>query len=404
MDLTRNPRAPVRLTNFAANLLFVPTGMVTVLLGPLLPTLSAGWGMNYAQAGALFTAQFIGGTLGSGLSGFIASRWGFRFAVNGGLFTMALGVAALTFVSRPVGLACICCYGIGMGLAIPATNLLVAALNPSRRGAALSLLNFSWSLGALVCPFMVAAAARVEAIPFLLAAIAGLLLLLLLGIAAMPARFFTASATREPSSSSAPFNPSMRSLFVLSALFFLYVGTENAFGGWIASYAKSLGASSLPLAVATPSFFYAALMLGRWIASLALKRMDEVLAARTGLVVAAIGMAGLVSSRTLPLVVISVSIAGLGLAAVYPVTISLLSREFGPAAARVASIMFTLCNLGGASLPWLVGYFSHQFNDLRVGLSVPLVATVLMYLFYQWNWAAASAGPGWAGDPELPIE
>ena len=32
-------------------------------------------------------------------------------------------------------------------------------------------------------------------------------------------------------------------MFELGALFFLYVGAENAFGGWIASYAKSLVAS-----------------------------------------------------------------------------------------------------------------------------------------------------------------
>jgi fucose permease len=81
--------------------------------------------------------------------------------------------------------------------------------------------------------------------------------------------------------------------------------------------------------------------------------------------------------------VASASVAGVGLAAVYPITISRLSQEFGPAAARAGSIMFTMANFGGASLPWIVGYSSHRYHDLRVGLMVPLVATVLMYALYR---------------------
>jgi fucose permease len=97
-------------------------------------------------------------------------------------------------------------------------------------------------------------------------------------------------------------------------------------------------------------------------------------------------------SRTLPLVVASVSVAGLGLAAVYPITISRLSQEFGRAAARVGSLMFTMANFGGASLPWLVGYSSHRFHDLRVGLVVPLVATILMYALYRKNPISVALG------------
>jgi fucose permease len=375
--------------NVAAHAAFVPTGAVTVILGPLLPALSLQWSMNYAQAGSLFTAQFVGGTVGATLSGMVCSRLGFRFAINGGLFAMALGVAMLMFVSRPVGLFCIACYGFGLGLTIPAANLVVAASNPERRGAALNLLNFSWSVGALVCPFVVAAAAKVDAIRFLLVGIGVFLLVVILGIAAMPASLFENNVPRSDGTLSAlPGNLGQRAFLVLSALFFLYVGTENAFGGWIASYAKGLGTSSLSLAVMTPSFFYAALMLGRWIASFVLRKVDEITVARAGLFLAAAGMAGLVFSRTMPLVIASVSAAGLGMAAVYPITISLLSREFGPAAAKVGSIMFTLSNFGGASLPWLVGYFSHQSNDLRVGLTVPFAAALLMYLLYHRQWAA----------------
>src|SRR5258708_21406208 len=116
----------------------------------------------------------------------------------------------------------------------------------------------------------------------------------------------------------------------MAALFFLYVGTENGFGGWLASYAQRLGTSSWTLPVMMPSFFYAALMLGRWMPPLVLRKTDEIKTARAGLSLACIGMAGLVLSHTMPLVVSSISLAAWGLAPAYPITISPMSQEFGP--------------------------------------------------------------------------
>ncbi|MFZ0416843.1 MAG: MFS transporter [Candidatus Sulfotelmatobacter sp.] len=385
--------------NNAANAAFVPIGIVTVLLAPLLPILSARWSLNYLQAGSLFTAQFLGSTIGVGLSGVVVSRLGYRFAINAGLLATAVGVGMLPFSPRFPGLICISFYGAGLGLAIPAGNLLVAAMNPERRSAALNLLNFWWSVGAVACPFIVAAAARFNQVNLLLLMVAASLVLVLLGTAALPSfiepvSMGAASGAPMPrvaeEGDASPVHWRRRPLLILAALFFLYVGTENAFGGWIAYYARSLGTSSPTLSVMTPSFFYAALMLGRWIANFVLHKTDEIKTARAGLFVAFVGMAGLVFSRTLPLVVSSVSIAGLGLAAVYPITISRLSHEFGPAASRVGSVMFTMANLGGASLPWLVGYASHKFSDLAVGLAVPVAATAFMWLLYYFSPASGS--------------
>src|SRR5258706_16088993 len=396
-----------RSLNVGAHTAFVPIGIVTVLLGPLLPILSARWFLDYSQAGSLFTAQFLGSTAGVLVSGVMVSRWGFRVAINAGLLAMAVGLGTLPFSSHSLGIGCIFCYGVGLGFSIPAINLFVAAVNPERRGAPLSLLNFSWSVGAVACPFVVAAAVKADKIQLFLLMLAGVLILVLLGIATLPSSFvepfsvnaFTIKASSLEKASGGggdrPEDSSViwrgRSLIVLAALFFLYVGAENGFGGWIASYAKSLGARSQTLPVMTPSFFYAALMVGRWLATLVLRKTDEIRTARTGLSIACVGMSGLVLSAPMPLVVASVSVAGLGLAAVYPITISRLSQEFGPATARVGSIMFTMANFGGASLPWIVGYASHQFNDLRVGLSVPLAATVLMYALYRRNPGSTSA-------------
>ena len=373
----------------AAYASFVPIGIATVLLGPMLPTLSARWSLNYSQAGALFTVQYLASTVAVALSGVLVTRRGFRFAMKSGLLLMSAGVGLLLAGPKIMGIVCIAASGFGMGVAIPAANLLVAEVNPGRRSATLNLLNFCWSVGAVSCPFLVAAAAKSQAIPFFLEGVAAFGLLVAIGIAVMPSRIVEPSvaknAVRNPAAA-IPWKSS--AVLILALLFFLYVGVENGFGGWVASYAKSLGNLTAAMAVMTPSFFYAALMLGRWLAPLLLRLTDEIRLVQAGLLMACAGMAGLVSSHGLLGVTVSASLAGLGLSYVYPITISLLSREFGLASSRVGSLMFTMSNIGGAFMPWMVGASSNHFGSLKAGLAVPLIGCAAMYGLYLREWKA----------------
>lgn len=389
-SISNGPVSAQALT-FAAYAAFVPIGVATVLLGPMLPTLSARWSLNYSQAGALFTVQYLASTVAVALSGVLVTRRGFRFAMKSGLLLMSAGVGLLLAGPKIMGIVCIAASGFGMGVAIPAANLLVAEVNPGRRSARLNLLNFCWSVGAVGCPFLVAAAAKSQAIPFFLAGVAAFGLLVAIGIAVMPSRIVEPSVAKDSVQNTAPAIPWKSSaVLILALLFFLYVGVENGFGGWVASYAKSLGNLTPAMAVMTPSFFYAALMLGRWLAPVLLRLTDEIRLVQAGLLMACAGMAGLVSSHGLLGVTVSASLAGLGLSYVYPITISLLSREFGLASSRVGSLMFTMSNIGGAFMPWMVGASSNHFGSLKAGLAVPLMGCAAMYGLYLREWKAAA--------------
>src|ERR1700722_303156 len=370
---------------------FVPIGIVNVILGPMLPTLSVRWSLNYSQAGALFTAQYLASTVAVALSGVLVSRWGFRFAMKPGLLVPAAAVALLLAGPKLMGILCIALIGAGIGLAVPAANLLVAEVNPVRRSAALNVLNFCWSAGAVSSPFLVAAAAKSSTLPLMLGAIGAVRTLGVTGIALMPSSVVEPVARGSLEGTRLPrnflgINWRHPALLSLAALFFVYVGTENGFGGWIASYSKSLGSMSPAMSTMTPSFFYAALMIGRWVAPLLLRTVNEVRIAQAGLLLACGGMSALLLSHGVAAVMTSATLAGLGLSGVYPITISLLSREFGSTAARVGSLMFTLANLGGGSVPWLVGVSSTQFGTLKAGLLLPLIGTALMLGLYLRDW------------------
>jgi MFS transporter, FHS family, glucose/mannose:H+ symporter len=300
---------------------------------------------------------------------------------------MAVGVGALPFGSRLVGTAAVACYGVGLGLTIPACNLLVAEVNPEKRAAAVSLLNFSWSVGAVACPFLLAPFQRRGNLSDFFYALAGFVML----ISALLARVSFPPPGRQQQPSGQAQRPVLDMLrspvaIALGILFFVYVGTENAMGGWLASYAKRLSQNPGTLWVTAPSFFYAGLLAGRALAPLALRSMTEVRLARASMALALAGMLALLASSSMLGVMLSATVIGLGLAAMYPITISFLSSNFGTGATRLGSIMFMLASFGAACMPWLVGVISTRAASLKVGLSIPLVGSILMLILYGRNW------------------
>src|SRR5271157_5297033 len=89
----------------AAQLAFLPTGVLTTLLGPMLPMLIARWALNDTQAGNLFLVQFLAALVGVQLSGVLLARLGYRPAFLLGLLLMAAGAATLYMGSAWVGMA-----------------------------------------------------------------------------------------------------------------------------------------------------------------------------------------------------------------------------------------------------------------------------------------------------------
>ncbi len=378
----------------AAHAAFVLTGTVTTLLGPLLPVLAARWSLADARAGYLFTAQFAGSMAGVAVSGMLVSRHGFQVALSLGLAVMALGVGGLGLIAWPGVLLSVGCYGIGLGIAIPSTNLFVAEAAPNRRSAALNILNLTWGVGALLAPPVFAwFAARQRADAFIFGLAAAL-------VAATVGIVLLASSARGaerrevgPSQSEPPRWWRSPVFLVFGALFFIYVGTENALAGWVALYAHRLEAS--PAATSTPAFFWAALLAGRAVAPASLRWLGEARHVQSGLLLSVLGVILLLSATTLTGVMLSTAVCGFGLAAVFPTTIAQLSREFADASARAAAAAFMLAGLGGATVPSLVGAWSTSAGSLRAGLMIPLAGCLSMIALHACR-SRITARPGGA--------
>jgi MFS transporter, FHS family, glucose/mannose:H+ symporter len=374
----------------AGQIAFLPTGILQTLLGPMLPILIARWALNDTQAGNLFLVQFLASLGGVQLAGVLLARVGYRPAFLGGLLLMAFGAATLYLGSPLLGMASVGAYGLGLGLIVPADNLLIAEISPESapgaRAGAVSLLNFFWGVGAVFCSLMVGWSAAHKVLPFFLVSVALLLVLLAFGMRDLPFPAAEKSAAASGSSSSSWRGlASSPAIWIFSAIFFLYPGAETAVGGWIGSYVARLGTHRLEIASMMPAFFWSALTVGRAFGTTFLRYFSERRVLQVGYAAGAAGIGLMLWTAALPGVIAGALITGLSFAMLYPITVARLSERFGVAARSIGAVMFSLAAIGPAVVPWMVGVISHATGSLRIGLLVPLVATVILFLIHLFD-------------------
>ena len=352
---------------------FFVIGVVTVLLGQVLPILSARLSLNDAQAGTFFLAQFSGSLLGTLISTRIARRYGFVATTLVGLVMMVIGLPGLNFSEFIFCWISILIYGIGLGLTIPAINLLtIESTPPDQQSSAINLINFAWGVGAICSqPF-------VELVSRNLVAVSAILDTALVVLAV---GFFSLHRTTSirPTDDD-PVLPTVRIwrqpaswLFIVFGFF--NIGIETGLGGWLTSYSESLkliGHGGINLAFV----FFAFLVLGRGLASIISRRLSENVLISICAITLLTGISLIVTSETLAIV--GAAIAGLGTSAIFPTNMVRFTRIFGPDATRQATPLFIAGITGAASLSWLIGLVSTGFGSLRIGIVVLLVAAVIV--------------------------
>lgn len=360
---------------------FVYIGIVTILLGPLLPYLARHWSLTDSRAGFLFAAEYSGSVLGNLLTGLLLPRFGFS-KVMGSSFVLFF--LALTFLGAgPWTLACllIFLYGIALGLSVPTSNLRATQLPSANTAAAVSLLNSSWGIGAVLCPFLIAALSPSLGFRGFTALLAALALI-------FSGLYFTRPATtrvrtrRPPRRSPGAWLAQLRhvSAVPLLLLFFLYVGVETALGGWVAAYEKRMAGMDSSTWALAPLVFYFFLLIGRWCAPLVLRRVSQMVISASGLLCAVVGGGIVAYSQTPLLLYTGTAIAGFGLAPEYPLYVTWFAETFREDANWLSTLYFGSAALGGAVLPWLVGIIAAHTNSLRAGLILPVGVTAVMVM------------------------
>jgi len=366
---------------------FVIAGIVTTLLGPLLPVLIVRWSLNDRAAGLFFTLQFFGSIAGIASLGPLLSRKGYRLTFFLGFGFMSLGTATLLPLNNVAGMAATALSGYGLGLTLSAGNLWIGEVAAQRRTSALSILNLAWGLGAVSSAPLVMFAQLAQQPLTLLASIAALSGLIAVTLAAMAIQPIARNRLETRLEKDIPIKPVLPAL---GTFFFLYVGIETCVGGWAATLARRMATSSGELWTLAPMLFWAGLLTGRALTPVLLREMSEQALLIGGMTMGMLGTLALLLSQAFLSALICVAITGFGLASIYPILVSWMVGHYGSQARQTGSVMFVMGSLGGATLPWLVGFTSMRTNSLTTGLWIPLVGCLLMISLASFSPISAS--------------
>ncbi len=358
-------------------------GLGTAVLGPILPVLARQWGMLDSQSGFLMMAKFCGAFLGgvtvsrklqrSLLLGLIAGTIGFGgFAVAPG---MALGCVGL-FIG-----------GFGLGQIITSVNILAGRRFTAHRGSALALLNFSFSLGAMLSALLSAWLLPRLALRALLECFAGLFLAGGIGMLLQMRDDPTGADDFEEAGGEEPRGLNARVYLYFAGLLVLYGGLETCLSGWLTTYALRYGDRTLAVSEYTTLLLWMSLTAGRAGASAVMLRIGEKTVQRWGLALAAIFTAGLAMAHSSIMIAGFAVLLGLSLAPFFPATWALLMVE--RPAARQAGIILAVSGLGAAALPWMMGVVSTRVGSLQVALALPFAAAAGL-LVMSWFTPASS--------------
>jgi FHS family Na+ dependent glucose MFS transporter 1 len=367
---TIGPRRPAAV--YLASFLVV--GLSVSVLGPALTELRERSGTDIGGIGVLFVGQSAGYIVGSLAIGRLYDRFDGHRVFAAAMATIGVGIALIPEFDSLIALFLVFVVtGVGASAADVGANLLLMWELGAGVGRTMNLLHLSFGLGALSAPLFVHVGLDVATRSAAVAC-------LVLAAWALSVRAPTAPATTRDES--AVITP--RLLLLLSSFFFLYVGLEVGFGGWIHTYGGEIEFSDLAATWLTTTFWIG-FTSGRVLSSLLAQRVRPkvVLAGSCGLTVVAALVLVVGDGRTAPVWVGS-AVMGLATAPQFPVMLTYLERRIHVTGAAT-SWFVGAAGLGGLVFPFLIGRWFDASGAAALPWSILILGIVTFGSFAVSN-------------------
>lgn len=330
-------------------------GIMLSSIGPVLPELRDRTGSTLGAIGIVFTANSLGYILGSLAAGRSFGRLPGNYLLAASLVWTAAVVAMIPFIELIwLLVVAFAAFGFALGFIDVGTNTLIVWVFRSDVPPYMNALHLSFAIGAVLSPLVIDRFAVVNGdatTAYWLFAALMLPVAFALALRESPSPPEAVSDARDGSvlGRYAVF------LSLMALFFFMHVGAELSFGGWIFSYADEIGIGGDTTGRVLNSMFWGGLVIGRLLA---------------------IPLSMRLSSRSMLLVDLAGAAASLGLIALFPdwapslwigtigfgVSIASMfasgmnyTEERMPITSGVTSLLVVGAGLGSMTLPWVVG-------------------------------------------------
>lgn len=359
---------------------FVGLGLAMASLGPTLPGLAENTKTQLSEISFLFTARSMGYLLGSLLGGRLYDRMPGHPLISVMLLLMA-GMLGLAPLMPLLGLLTLVLLVLGLaeGTVDVGGNTLLVWVHRHRVGPYMNALHFFFGVGAFISPIIIAQALLVSGgITWGYWTLALLMVPVALYVLRLPS---PAGQTVAEDGTASPVYVNRLLVVLIALFFFLYVGAEVSFGGWIFTYTVTLGLTGEAAAAYLTSAFWGALTAGRLLAIpiAARFRPRHILLADLAGCLISVSIILLWPGSLLAVWVGTLGI-GAAMASVFPTTLSLAERRM-TITGQVTGWFFVGASLGGMSLPWLIGQLFESIGPRVTMVAILVDLCILAVVF-----------------------
>src|SRR5271154_3596033 len=352
-------------------------GMISAMLGTILPDLSDRFRLSPSQNGTIAFAQALGLIIASLGVGPLLDNEGKKLGLMIGLALIATALFALPRSSgfRSI-LFLLFLLGVGGGIVVTGANALVSDVGEAHRATALNMVNLFFGLGGLATPFIAANlfGRNWVRLCYTIAA---------LTVVSIAIEAFTKmpEPTRAGGFVLADAAPVLGRppLFLLGLFLFLYVSCEVGIWNWLPRHLIAQGIPESRALNILSLGFALGLLIGRVGVSPILIHAPAIKV----LLVAAIGMAlttlMMLRSNNPAAAAIFVFLAGLSMAPVFPTTLAIVGDTFPRMTGTAIGFVITCGWVGLAVSSRIIGYIAGgDPQRLKKALLVIPASAVLM--------------------------
>jgi len=222
-----------------------------------------------------------------------------------------------------------------------------------RAGGALNQLHLSAGIGSFVGPLVLAVVYRSGGDYTVAYRLAAALMMI---VAVSWAASLPPSPVRAPGATPRLERALLLPLLLVFTLALFYTGTEQVLAGWLFTYGSdALGLIATVASLAT-SLLWGAVLVGRLLAVVALRRASNARLVQLGLAIAFVGVLLILGGRGWPpLFWVGVGLVGLGFGPIFPTSLALASELAPDRSGAAGSIVVASGSIGAMTLPLAAG-------------------------------------------------
>ena len=351
---------------------FFFSGICAISSGVVVSLLQEQYGFAYGMTGTLLSLMSIGNLLAGFLIAMLPGKLGMKPSILLLTIGYAVGYGLMGLTGLPILLAlAFFIVGIAKGSVLNTCTILVSD-NSADRTRGMNTMHACYACGALLCPFLISAAARVSTTLAVLALAA-------LGLVLWLVYLFTPMAGRAKAKEAVTDWSFLRSsrFWLLTGLLFCQNAAEQSVVGWMVTYFKGSGIITGALAAYTVTVMWGATLVARLLIAFVFPFKQP----RKAMVVMGVSCTIfyilLVQARSQGAAIALLFAFAFAMAGMNPTAVASAGRM---TSVTSMGIMLPVAASGAILMPWVIGVVAESAG-LAAGMMTNIVPCVGLVIF-----------------------